>query len=77
MDTPISKSQERAMKLAGLSPVRTYEEAKTALEAAGYSETGIPAGETWRTAAKISDAALLTAITLPADRFEDTSIDRY
>jgi hypothetical protein len=64
MDTPISKSQTRAMKLAGLATVDTYEAAASALEAARYRKDGIPMGQTWRTAAKLSDADLMSAIVL-------------
>jgi len=62
METPISKSQKRAMELAGLAPVDGYNAAATALEAASYYRDGLPAGQTWRTAAKLSDAALLAGV---------------
>jgi len=55
----ISKSQKRAMDLLGLAPVDGYDAAATALEAAGCYRDGVPAGQTWRTAAKLSDADLL------------------
>ena len=55
MKTPISKSQTRAMKLAGLATVDSYEVAATALETAGYRKDGIPQGHNWRTAAKLTD----------------------
>jgi hypothetical protein len=64
METPISKSQTRAMKLAGLGVVDTYEAAASALETARYRKDGVPHGHTWRTAAKLSDADLLAAIVL-------------
>ena len=63
-NTPISKSQTRAMKLAGLTTVDTYEAAASALETARYRKDGVPQGHTWRTAAKLSDADLLAAIVL-------------
>ena len=62
METPISKSQTRAMKLAALGTVDTYEAAASALEIAGFRRDGIPMGQTWRGAAKLSDADLMTAI---------------
>jgi hypothetical protein len=77
METPISKSQTRAMNLLNLAPVTTYDAAGSALETAGYRRDAIPVGSNWRQAAKLSDVDLIAAIALPADRFEDTSIDRY
>jgi hypothetical protein len=62
METPISKSQTRAMKLVGLATVDTYEAAASALETAGLRRDGIPMGQTWRIAAKLSDADLMSAI---------------
>jgi hypothetical protein len=64
METPISKSQTRVMKLIGLGAVDGYQAAATALEAARYRRDGIPQGQTWRTAAKLSDADLMMAIVL-------------
>lgn len=64
METLISKSQTRAMKLAGLATVDTYEAAACLLETARYRKDGIPQGQTWRTAAKLSDADLIAAIVL-------------
>ena len=52
------------MKIAGLATVDTYEAAASSLETAGYRKDGIPMGQTWRTAAKLSDADLLAAIVL-------------
>ena len=77
MDTPISKSQIRAMNLLKLALLASYEAASAALESAGYRPDAIPAGSTWRQAAKLSDEELIAAIALPADRYEDNSIDRY
>jgi hypothetical protein len=62
METPISKSQKRAMDLLKLAPVSGYSDAAVALEAAGCWRDGIPAGQTWRTAAKLSDIELLAGI---------------
>jgi hypothetical protein len=78
METPISKSQTRAMKLARLGPVDSYEAAASALETEGYRKDGIPIGQTWRTASKVADADLLTAIALPnLEDLADSVIDRY
>ena len=62
METPISKSQLRAARIAGIAVGDSYEAAKAALEAAGLRGDAIPAGGTWRTAAKLSDAELIAAI---------------
>jgi hypothetical protein len=77
--TPISKSQKRAMDLLGLAPVDGYDAAATALKTAGCYRDGIPAGQTWRTASKLSDAALLAGIKQVYDdeeRFPDGYLDR-
>jgi len=50
------------MKLAGLGAVDTYEAAASALETAGLRRDGIPMGQTWRVAAKLSDSDLMSAI---------------
>ena len=64
--TPISKSQQRAMRLLGLTAVDSYDDAAAALENAraypGYERDGVPAGHTWRTAAKLTDAELIEAL---------------
>jgi len=64
--TPISKSQQRAMRLLGLTAVDSYDAAAAAMESAraypGYERDGVPVGHTWRTAAKLSDAQLLEAL---------------
>ena len=70
METPISKSQTRAMKLAGLATVDSYEVAATALETAGYRKDGIPQGHNWRTAAKLTDADLIAGITIDFDALD-------
>ena len=75
MDTPISKSQTRAMKLAGLATVDTYEAAASALDAAGYRKDGIPMGQTWRTASKLADSELKAAITIVVD-FDDLAASK-
>ena len=60
--TPISKSQTRALALVGIPQVDEYRQAAQALEAAGYQPDGIPAGQTWRSAAKLNDAELLAGL---------------
>jgi len=64
--TPTSKSQQRAMRLLGLTAVESYEAAAAVLENArvypGYEPDGVPVGHTWRTAAKLTDAQLLEAL---------------
>jgi hypothetical protein len=75
MDTPISKSQKRALTLVGLAPAATYDAAATALDAANFRRDGIPTGHTWRSAAKLSDAELLAGITLDPRRFDDMTGD--
>jgi hypothetical protein len=61
--TPASKSQIRAAALLSLSIDRyDYTAAGAALEAAGVRADAIPAGLTWRTAGKLSDAELLVAL---------------
>lgn len=76
-NTPISKSQIRALALLTFAAESTYSAAGDALEAAGYRRDAIPAGSNWRQAAKLSDVELIAAISLPADRFEDTDNDLY
>lgn len=61
--TPASKSQIRAAALLNISiDARDYTSAGAALEAAGVRADGIPAGQTWRSAAKLADADLLAAL---------------
>jgi len=75
-NTPVSKSQKRAMALTGISIEQdSYFYAAEALASAGYERDGIPAGQTWRTAAKLTDAALLAGvrsniIEMPLGRIE-------
>jgi hypothetical protein len=75
MKTPISKSQTRAMKLAGLATVESYEASATALETAGYRKDGIPQGHNWRTAAKLTDADLIAGIRIDFDALADSRIE--
>ena len=75
MKTPISKSQTRAMKLAGLSTVDDYQVAATALENAGYRKDGIPQGHNWRTAAKLSDVDLIAGIKIDFEALADSRIE--
>lgn len=60
--TPASKSQIRAMRIAGIEVAETYSECAVRLEAAGLRGDAVPLGGTWRTAAKLADTDLLTAI---------------
>jgi len=46
----------------GLPAVDGYDAAATSLEAVGCYRDGMPAGQTWRTAAKLSDADLLAGL---------------
>ena len=73
--TPISKSQKRAMELLGLASVDGYSEAASALEAAGCCRDGIPAGQTWRTAAKLSDADLVAGIRKSDEGFGMSAVN--
>ena len=59
-----SKSQIRAAKIAGLAIEGNYEEIATALDAANLERSGLPAGKTWREAAKMSDTDLIAAIAI-------------
>lgn len=62
MENNISKSQTRAMILAGLPVAKTYSAASEALEAISLRGDGVPQGKTWRDATKIADSELLAAI---------------
>lgn len=66
MNAPISKSQARAMELAGIQLPEgdwtTYAQAATALQAANLPHDGLPTGHTWRSAAKLSDSDLMAAL---------------
>jgi hypothetical protein len=75
METPISKSQTRAIKLVGLGAVDGYQAAATALETAGYRKDGIPQGHNWRTAASLTDADLIAGITIDFDALADSRIE--
>lgn len=60
---PASKSQQRAASLLGVTiDADDYTASGAALEAAGIPASGVPAGHTWRTAGKLDDAALLSAL---------------
>lgn len=50
------------MSLLGIAPVDGYDAAATSLEAVGCYRDGIPMGQTWRTAAKLSDTELLAGL---------------
>jgi len=77
METPISKSQKRALALLGLAPTSDYQVAAKTLDNAGYLPQGIPGGHTWRTAAKLSDAELIAGIKVDYEALADSVIDRY
>ena len=77
METPISKSQTRAMKLAGLAMVDGYGVAANSLETAGYRADGIPQGHNWRTAAKLTDADLIAGITIDFDELAESGQIEY
>lgn len=64
-ETPSSKSQQRIMDLLGIEHDGTYSHAARILEAQNLPTDGLPLGETWRTAGKLSDADLLTALGNP------------
>lgn len=73
--TPISKSQKRALDLLGLASVDGYNEAASALEAAGCYRDGIPAGQTWRTSAKLSGADLIAGIRKSDEGFGMSAVN--
>ena len=75
MQTPISKSQTRAMRLLGLPAVDGYDAAATSLEAVGCYRDGMPAGQTWRTAAKLSEADLLAGLHRGEQAFHISAVD--
>ena len=75
--TPISKSQTRALKLAGLAMVDGYGVAANSLETAGYRTDGIPQGHNWRTAAKLTDADLIAGITIDFDELAESGQIEY
>lgn len=75
-ETPVSKSQARALKVKGLGTASRYEQASQILENALLPRDGVPSGHTWRSAAKLSDeqlSALLQPL-LPDTDF-DTTVD--
>lgn len=61
METPLSKSQIRALGILRLK-AENYIEATEALTNAGYRGDAIPKGATWRSAGKLSDAELIAGI---------------
>ena len=73
--TPVSKSQMRAMVLLSLVPVDVYEAAAAALEAVDCYRDGVPAGMTWRAAAKISDSDLLAGLKRAEDEPRMSALD--
>ena len=73
--TPASKTQIRAMALLGMTPNSDYERAAAAISARlGYGVSEIPAGHSWRSVAKLSDADYLALLGTEAPAIED--IDR-
>ena len=60
--TPASKSQIRALTLAGLKVSGSYAACAETLEAAGMRPDGLPMQMGWREAGKLSDAALMSKI---------------
>jgi hypothetical protein len=79
-DTPISKSQVRALIVLGLYASSDYNSAASALENAGFPADGVPCGHTWRTAKKLNDDQLrqvLNASRSANDVDYETEIDRY
>ena len=75
METPSSKSQNRAIKILGLTVTDSYQVAAETLGNAGYRKDGIPQGHNWRTAAKLSDADLIAGITIDFDALADSRIE--
>lgn len=75
--TPASKSQLRLARLANVEIRSEYAEMAQAFEAAGFYGDGIPPYNTWRTAAKLSDAELLASCKIDYAAIADSEIDRY
>lgn len=75
METPVSKSQKRALKLMGLPATDNYQTAAKSLEAAWCRPDGIPQGCTWRTAASLTDAALIAGIKVDYESMADSKIE--
>jgi hypothetical protein len=77
-NTPVSESQKRAMALLNVTLTETpcYARAAAALEAKGLGVdgSGIPAGHTWRTAKKLTDAELLSALHVEHVRYQRSGI---
>ena len=76
-ETPISKSQERAIRLLGLANAAGYAQAAEILEAQGFRRDGLPMNETWRSAAKLSDQELVVKLNndRTSSEIEETVID--
>lgn len=66
-DLPASKTQMRVANLFNLPTPTSYADASRALERAGLPADGLPIGETWRTAAKLTDAELMRKLGGYAD----------
>lgn len=71
-ETPISKSQIRALRVKELGSPSGYEQAAQILENALLPRDGVPDGHTWRSAAKLSDEQL-SALLQPL--LPDTNFD--
>lgn len=67
-ETPSSKSQIRLMDLLGIEHDGSYSHAARSLEAQNLPTDGLPFGETWRTAGKLSDSELLAKLGNPVAR---------
>lgn len=70
---PVSKSQIRAARLLSVSCDAVndeYNDLASRLDSIHVSPDGIPAGETWRTASKMTDAALIAALTARIGNYE-------
>ena len=72
---PVSKSQKRALKLMGLPATESYQTAAKTLENAWCRPDGIPQGCTWRTAANLTDAALIAGIKVDYEALADSTIE--
>lgn len=76
MDTPISKSQKRALELLGLPSANSYQAAARSLETIARPD-GIPQGHNWRTAAKLSDAELIAGIKIDWEELAESGKVEY
>ena len=66
---PISKSQERALRVLSLGTADTYPAARALLSAQDFAEDGLPTGHTWRSAAKLTDDELVAARSSTRDTY--------